>query len=221
MPSYWVKVTLSQVEYNIPLRTEWDYRVVDEPTTAAMLEFATEWRDTFLPLVNAIQADTVENYRMSVVWRGNTAVQAELVLTGGGDVVTTADEQQVSSASITIKKYVSNTFLWDDDSQFTDPLRTIKRGMVYVPGATDEWVSSGRSSVPSGLASDMTALVSGMADTIVADTRIYIPVVHGYALPAITGDNPRAARPEVYADIESAVFKWVTWHEARQDNSFR
>lgn len=219
--SFWVKVTLSQGMSVVPLVTDWDYRCETEPTTTAMGLLCAQWASTLVPIVNAVQDERVRNVRVKAVWRGNTAVQSELSLPGGGLVEVIESDQQVTSASITIKKFVSETNDFDDNPYTDEPKRYIQEGFVFVPGASDQWITGGLSVVPTALTTEMTALLAMIIDPVDVAGNSFIPIVHGFALSAIGGSNPRAARPEVYADVEGASFKWITWHESRQNNSVR
>lgn len=218
--SYWVKVTLNQAEFGIPLVTEYDYRCTTVPTTAHMIELATYFRDTVMPIINAVQVEQIQNIQVRAVWRGNTAVQAERNLTGSGLVVVADTAVQVSSASIAIKKFVAETNDFND-IPWENELRAITHGYIFIPGASDDWIDNGRSVVPSGLATEQNALEAFLEDEIPVTGNNFIPIVHGYALPLVSGENAKPFRPESYADIEAASFKWVTWHESRQRNTIR
>lgn len=220
MPSYWVRLTFAQAVYGIPLSTDWDYRTEVEPTTADLIAFLVTWTNDIMSLINAIQPTTISNVHVRAVWRGNTAVQAESAVAGTGDVTVATDDQQVSSASLAFKRFVGPTIGWDD-TPWDEPVRSINHGYVFVPGASDDWVSGGRSVIPTALVSALDDLEDAMADSLVGGTNNFIPIVHGFALPEITGSRPKPARPEVYADIEGATFKWVTWHESREVNTQR
>lgn len=218
--SYWVKVTLNQAEFGIPLVTEYDYRTETVPTTAHMIAVVSEFVTNIIPKINAIQVEQVANINVRAVWRGNTAVQAEANVSGTGDVVLADTEVQVSSASIAIKKFVSETNDWND-IPWENELRNITHGYVFIPGASDEWVIGGRSVVPGSLASAFETLQDELAVSFSAAGSLMIPIVHGYALPLVGEPNPKPFRPESYADIEAVTFKWVTWHESRQRNTVR
>ena len=218
--SYWVKVTLNQAEFGIPLVTEYDYRTETVPTTAHMVAVVGEFVTNIIPKINAIQVDQVANINVRAVWRGNTAVQAEANVSGTGDVASAEADVQVSSASIALKKFVAETNDFND-IPWEDELRNITHGYVFIPGADDDWIFGGRSIVPGALASALETLLDELATSFSAAGSLMIPIVHGYALPLVGEPNPKPFRPESYADIEAVSFKWVTWHESRQRNTVR
>lgn len=219
-PSYWVRLDFAQAVYGIPLNTSWDYRTEVEPTTADLIAFLVTWTNDVMSLINAIQPTTISNVHVRAVWRGNTAVQAESAVAGTGDVVVATDDQQVSSASLAFKKFVGPSIGFDG-VPYTEPSRQINHGYVFIPGASDAWISGGRSVIPTALVSALDDVEDVLADSIVGGSNNFIPIVHGFALAAQASPTVLPARPEVFADIEGSTFKWVTWHESREVNTQR
>lgn len=220
MASRWIRLTFTQAIYGIAVQTDWDYRITTVPTSAGLAAFLVTWTNDIMALINAIQPETVLNNHVKAVWRGNTSIQAESNVSGGGDLVVTGTLQQVSSASIAFKKFVDPTILFDD-TPYAESQRQITHGFVFIPGATDDWIEDGRSVIPTAIVSDVDALEGALADTITSGSEAYIPIVHGFALAAKVTPPTLPARPEVYADVVGSTFKWVTWHESRERNTFR
>lgn len=206
----WVRVELYQTVNGVRSDSTFDYRTSSTPTVAKMLNLLGTIDDAWLTAINDMQHEGVRNVGAKAQWRGNAAVSYETGLGGGGNYDADPTLVPMSQQSFYLRRYVGESKDWSDDTSVE--VRPIARGAMLLCGITDDWMTGGNPDVPADQADEYTAFKAQMIAPIeVGGVDTYYPVVHGYALPALLGDNPKPPRPEVYADIVSVDFRRPTW----------
>lgn len=206
----WIKVTLKQTYKGVLCMADFDYRLTDDPTVSDLIDLLGTMDDAWLTAINGIQHDSVRNQGISATWRGNAAVTYETSLDGGGTYAAAADLLPLPQQSFYFRRYVGTSHEWDGGELVT--ARPIAKGALFLVGITDDWATDGDPDVPSGLADELASFLAFQTFTFTIGDLDYVPVVHGYALPAA---SPLPARPEVYADIESVSFRRPSWRRDR------
>lgn len=213
MPN-WVRIELKQTVNGVRADSTFDYRTAQTPTYSGLLNLLGTWDDVQLPALNAIQHSGVRNVGAKAQWRGNAAVSYETGLGGGGEYDPGDAMIPLSQQSFYLRRYVGESKRWDNDAVVVN--RAIERGAIFLAGITDDWASAGQPDVPGTLETALEDFMAAMiANIVVGGTDTYVPVVHGFALPATGEPHPKEARPEVYADIVTVQFKRPTWISGR------
>lgn len=212
----WIRAVITQMNFNALYQNTLDFAVEDTPTIAMLQSLSTGIDTTFMPLMNALQHENCLNVQVFTQWRGNAMIQFTETLSGGG-VITGGETSPRPQNSIYIRQVPSlESYEWSDDTQVVPTARRIMRGAFFLGGIGEEWQADGISVIPSGLATDLAALLSFLSTELDPTGYNFVPVVHGYALPAITGDNPKPARNECFSPITNSMFMSSTWLKSRK-----
>jgi len=133
----WVRVTLKQVVNGALAISDWDYRTESTPTSAALFALLSQMDGAaWLDVVNALQHQGVSNVSFNATWRGNAAVTADLLLSGGGGETVDPIFVPQSQMCFYIRKYVGESFSWSDGTT-EETTRPIQGGALFLTGVTD------------------------------------------------------------------------------------
>lgn len=215
---YWVRSTIKQTSIGAIYENTVDWSTIVEPSVGDLSDLNDAIATNLIPLMNTIQLSEVNNVHVHSQWRGNASIQHLKVVSGGGAVTggATTPKPQLSAY---IRLYPeTESHEWADDTVDVPSGRRILRGAFYLGGVSEDWMSSGESTIPVALSSDVGAFLDQLNESETTAGNLFTRVIHGYALPAITGDNPKPARNECFSEITFVQFIQTTWLHSRKGN---
>lgn len=215
---FWVRTVFKQTSIGAIYNNILDWSTIVEPSIQDLSDLNDEIATNLIPLMNTIQLSEVGNVQLHSQWRGNASVQHTKVVSGGGAVTggTTTPKPQLAAY---IRLYPeTESYTWADDTIAVAAGRRILRGAFYLGGVSEDWMGSGESTIPVALSSDVAAFLDELNEPQTTAGNLFTRVIHGYALDAITGDNPKPARDECFSEITFVQFIQTTWLHNRKGN---
>jgi len=189
---------------------ELTYRLETYPTPAELLTVWEDFQTDVLSAVNAIQPEEVVNIKLKVQNRGTNTDMWEGNLEGGGTYAAATEEVMPSPFTWYFKLLTGPTTVFATQAPCTDA--PIRRGALYLPGATDIWLSGGSYTVPVTLATEYSTLIGVLSDGFTSITQTFIPVVLAQPIPAT---SEHAAYEQRVADVTGSYYKSITRFKKR------
>lgn len=154
-----VQVAVTQTIAGVACQTTW--ALVDNVNRGATPLLVTDTIDhfvnNFLPLLNAIQSDELANTEIYALQIGYPTTSRTQALTGTGALAATAAVTLPPYLALYVRENVGESVNAQTGGSY-DQARAIRRGGVYLPGLTEDWVQSTGTVIPSALAAAWDAL---------------------------------------------------------------
>lgn len=154
-------------------------------TLSDLIGVAGIFTANILPVINDLQHGDVENVSATYQARGTTTPSYYQPLSGGG--------QSAAAASTWMPPEFAFWFRWGVGETLksipgtVDNEHPIKRGGVFIPGCTDDYLDSGTYQVPAGVTADWAALVYYMTTPFTFNSIDYVGAVLGEQIVTGTG----------------------------------
>lgn len=220
---YLMLLSLEQVLMGRTCITTWPMVGDSLPTDFSnQISDGLDWfEDVFMPLINAIQSDEITNatIRGSIV--GVPALSQSRTVSGNGLVASDGASTLPPQIAIYFRQSVGETIVTQTNAPYGGN-RPIRRGGVFMPGLTEDWVNvSGAVAAPG-----MTVVYHGIRDayiegfTSLPNNVTYVGAVWSYPREALPPSpsypDGKPARPFVHAKVTGMEVADVTRLRSRK-----
>lgn len=200
-----IKVTGSV--FGQPFNWSLDYRAETQPLFLDVVGLTTSFRDDIVIPGLAFQHANCYTAQVIATNRSQPMPSVVMNVNAPGSYVAIGALQPPPSLRFGLYKQVSSTFLWDDDSPELE--YPIKRGYVFFPGITEDFMQNGGITIPGGIVGTFADWRGEFAAERTGGAVDFKPVVSGDDLYFPT-DPPTIKRTEAYAYITDVIFRRMT-----------
>lgn len=147
-----VQMALTQQLNGVSCVTTWALcDNINRGATPALVSDATEYFETvFLPKLNALQSDEITNIDLYAIQVGYPSTSRTVDLAGTGALAVAAAVTLPPYLAIYVKQEVGLSVNAQTGGSY-DQARAIRRGGVYLPGLTEDWISVTGVEIPAAL----------------------------------------------------------------------
>lgn len=212
MSGRWVEVINHQLCFGYHCVNRFSYRVADYIPIANAVDWVEDWVNGVAVPLLACQHANVSQLQTNFTMHGPAAYEIIHANSGVGTLAVSAENRLPAEWTYYVRGFVLESLNWSDDVM--QPVRPIKTAKWFFSGVTDTTVGGGVYNFTSGAAGTaLTALMAVLQDEQTFNGVVSTPIVYGYPLAAVDHTPPTPdlpARPEVYAEIQSAAVQRIS-----------
>lgn len=167
---------------------------INRGASPLLVNAAVEYFESvFLPLLNALQSDELTNVELYAIQIGYVSTSRNVALAGGGALAVAGSVTLPPYLALYVRETVGLSVNAETGGSY-DQARAIRRGGVYLPGMTEDWVDVTGVQIPVSLAGAWTSFENEIAAPSVVALE-GDPFYHAVWVPAKAATPPSSTYP--------------------------